>query len=733
MTLPLGGNSVPTVPASDLCEGDVDGEEDDLSADFRSGVHMSCVYHNGYIGCAWYDINSGEMSVVQVPDAHEAYIAFEALELAKKQANARVVYVSSRADELLISALQQCPEGDEQQAAISVRLEASSMFSFKNSLRTLQSLHVRGSPQALTAPESLQIINSMMNLSCSTQVCAAGALLSILHREKLLGARQPGCLDEDDTEMVSSKALVVNSLREASLFQFLTLDVSARKSLQVFSEECHPSKMGVGSTKEGLSVYGILNRCVTQMGRRLLRMWLMRPILKMEDLEDRQQAIQTFMHFPDVCRRAQGITKGIRDVPKLLTRLKSTQTLPNPKDFSLLLDCISNLILLRDLILSLGAELEREQLHSAQDGPTPWHSGSSHPQHRQQGVALNIVKRAASSVDSSITSCHSLIANVVDFDQQDLDGMFVSPGISPELDELKHTYHGLPDFLTHVVQHELTTRIPRSLSAALSLQQWSIVYMPQVGFVTRIQGPRLTADLEECLPDYAVAFQIEHGDAVGTYYTNHRTAELNTRFGDMLHKIHDLEASIFSELVLRISTFSQVLHRAAAFAAEVDCLVALAIVARERDYVRPVLTHENILHIKNGRHPLAELTVAQFVPNDTIMLEEDNRIQVVTGPNFSGKSCYAKQVGLIVFMAHIGSFVPADSAVVGLTDRIFTRIGSHESNAIPQSTFALDLTQISKMIRLSTSRSLCLLDEFGKGTLASDGTPQLHSLLWTLF
>jgi hypothetical protein len=194
------------------------------------------------------------MSVVQVPDAHEACIAFEALELAKKQANPRVVYVSSRADEQLISALKKCPEGDEQQPAISVRLEASSMFSLKNSLRTLQSLHVRGSPQALTAPESLQVIDSMMNLSCSTQVCAAGAILSILHREKLLGALQPGCLDEDDTELVSSKTLVVNSLREASLFQFLTLDVSARKSLQVFSEECHPSKMGVGATKEGLSV-----------------------------------------------------------------------------------------------------------------------------------------------------------------------------------------------------------------------------------------------------------------------------------------------------------------------------------------------------------------------------------------------------------------------------------------------------------------------------------------------
>lgn len=194
------------------------------------------------------------MSVVQVADAHEGYVAFEALHLVKRQADPRVIYLSSRADDQLISALKRHPEEEDQQSDVSVRLEASSIFSLKNSLRVLQILNVRGSSQGRNPSDSLQHINSMMNLGCENQVCAAGALLSILHREKLVCTRQPGRLDGDDAELTSPRALVVTSLREASLFQFLTLDASARKSLQVFSEECHPSKMGVGVAKEGFSV-----------------------------------------------------------------------------------------------------------------------------------------------------------------------------------------------------------------------------------------------------------------------------------------------------------------------------------------------------------------------------------------------------------------------------------------------------------------------------------------------
>lgn len=155
--------------------------------------------------------------------------------------------------------------------------------------------------------------------------------------------------------------------------------------------------------------------------------------------------------------------------------------------------------------------------------------------------------------------------------------------------------------------------------------------------------------------------------------------------------------------------------------AELDCILSLAFAAHEHKLQRPELTKANKIVIKNGRHLLTDLLVENFIPNDTEMLPEDGRIQIVTGPNFSGKSCYAKQVALITFLAHIGSFVPADEAQIGLTDRIFTRLASKESAAIPQSTFLVDLTQVSAMLRHSTERSLCIIDEFGKGTLGTDG------------
>ncbi|KAG8068169.1 hypothetical protein GUJ93_ZPchr0005g15287 [Zizania palustris] len=275
-------------------------------------------------------------------------------------------------------------------------------------------------------------------------------------------------------------------------------------------------------------------------------------------------------------------------------------------------------------------------------------------------------------------------------------------------------YEELPDFLEQVSANE-------NASFPLSLERRKapvIVYVHQIGYLMCFFDEKISDALLVGLQDFEFAFS-EEGDERRFYYHTQKTRELDNLLGDIYHKILDMERAIIRDLVCRICQFVPQLTKAVNFAAELDCILSLAIVARQNNYVRPILTEASILEIQNGRHALQEMTVDTFVPNDT-KIHSAGRINIITGPNYSGKSIYIKQVALVVFLAHIGSFVPADSAIVGLTDRIFCAMGS-KSMTTEQSTFMIDLHQVGTMLRHATSRSLCLLDEFGKGTLTEDG------------
>lgn len=183
------------------------------------------------------------------------------------------------------------------------------------------------------------------------------------------------------------------------------------------------------------------------------------------------------------------------------------------------------------------------------------------------------------------------------------------------------------------------------------------------------------------------------------------------------------EAFIVGELEDEILDCETKLRETCHALADLDCILAFASCAIDYNYVRPVVVpaNENCIHIRNGRNPLQEIIVeTDFIPNDT-MITSDCRVNVVTGPNFSGKSCYTRQVGVLTFMAHIGCFIPCDEARISITDQILARFSSVETCAVPQSTFQLDLTQMGSIMRHVTRNSLVLIDEFGKGKPTADG------------
>uniref|UniRef100_A0A452ZFV8 DNA mismatch repair protein MSH5 n=1 Tax=Aegilops tauschii subsp. strangulata TaxID=200361 RepID=A0A452ZFV8_AEGTS len=453
--------------------------------------------------------------------------------------------------------------------------------------------------------------------------------------------------------------------------------------------------MGIGRAKEGFSVFGILNKCVTPMGRRLLRAWFLRPIIDIDVINNRLNTISFFLCCEEVMSALRETLKSVRDVPHMLKKFNSPSSSCTSSDWHTFLKCICSLLHINK-IFEVGI--------------------SEHLANKLQHMSIDLVEKANSSITAELDYVSNLVIGVIDVQRSKEKGYetLVKENLCDELDELRMVYEGLPDFLEQVSANE-NASFPFSLECRKAPL---IVYVHQIGYLMCFFDEKISEALLIGLQDFEFAFS-EDGEERRFYYHTQKTRELDNLLGDIYHKILDMERAIIRDLVCRVLQFLPQLTKAVNFAAELDCILSLAIVARQNNYVRPILTEDSILEIRNGRHALQEMTVDTFVPNDT-KIRSAGRINIITGPNYSGKSIYIKQVALVVFLAHIGSFVPADSAVVGLTDRIFCAMGS-KSMTTEQSTFMIDLHQVGTMLRHATSRSLCLLDEFGKGTLTEDG------------
>jgi len=697
--------------------------------------------------------------------------SYKLVQLARLHVMPDVIYVSSKAPPALVAALKaplfpssHAFETEEQRASSEmpstsskVFIERAKFFSLDSARATLEAVHLPNmQPSRLKGPrERLHILNTTVSLSREIQICAAGALLAILSHEGLL-ARDPSA---------PTASLPLAALKEASLQGHLLVDPASLEALHIFHEEKHPSAMGLGKSKEGLSVFGMLNRCVSPPGKRMLRLWFARPLVDVETLEERMDGIEALMkaEYASALRTA---LRAVKDPARQLLKLKSMQTLPDPADFVALQNSFDGLLRVRDVAATLadvfqdcfqsldGKEKEDTRSFASFEignENNDWGGrnadGRSSP---SSSTTSALFSRLASAISDDLISARQLILSVIDPTQAP-EGMAVHYGISEQLDEMKALYYGLPDLLRQVEIHEIS-RLPHSLQKNAQTT-WSVAYVPQVAFMLQVEGALLGADVLETMPDIELVTDqsistcfLEDGRQGGWYHTD-TTRELTERYGDVLPKIRDLETMICNNVAQELGLRGQAVRAAADAAAELDCLLSLADAAVEMKLVRPKISEENVLEIKGGRHLLAEAVLScggmssnfsgggggggknyrnidiasSYIPNDTSMRDNSSRIHVITGPNLSGKSLYAKQVAIIVFLSHVGCFVPADSAFIGLTDRIFTRVVTKESGAVPQSSFMIDLSQVASMLRLATPRSLLIIDEFGKGTLAADG------------
>ncbi|MBA7603558.1 DNA mismatch repair protein MutS [subsurface metagenome] len=445
---------------------------------------------------------------------------------------------------------------------------------------------------------------------------------------------------------------------------FMALDVQAQRNLELFQGGRY------GTT--GNSLLSIIDLTKTAIGGRLLKRWLGQPLLDITELVKRQDAIGWFYDNTLARNQAISLLGEVADLERLINRVRGNIATPR------------ELVALRRS-LELIPKL-REIFESGNNKSIDWLKNELKP--RQDVVDLV----AEAIVDEPSSSLG--------------EGGVIKDGFSEELDSLRLASKNAKQYLANLERQE------RERTGIKSLK---IGFNNVFGYYIEVSK----ANLGQVPQDYIRKQTLVGGERFFTpELKEYESLILNAR-----DRIAELETTLFQRVCCQVATASERILAVANALANIDVFSSLAEVAVRHNYVRPELTTGNEISIKQGRHPVVERSLidSSFVPNDTFLSNDDAQLIVLTGPNMSGKSTYLRQVALIVLLSQIGSFVPADSATIGIVDRIFTRIGAGEDIAAGQSTFMVEMVETANILNNATPRSLIILDEIGRGTSTYDG------------
>ena len=452
--------------------------------------------------------------------------------------------------------------------------------------------------------------------------------------------------------------------------RYLELDPISMRNLELVTNRCDGSRNG--------TLLNVIDKTSTSLGSRRLRSWLLRPLRDFQEIVSRHDAVEQFTCDPLTLAELRETIGVIRDLERILTRICIGSA--NARDFVALAVSLDAMPGIRSLLESFDASM---------------------------------LIRSAGSLSDFSELVNRIRETIVDEPPVQInDGGVVREGFSAELDELRKLSGNGKSMLADIQQREAERTGIKSLK---------VKFNNVFGYYIEVSKSNLSLIPE----DYIRKQTLVNAER----FVTPELKDLENRILGAEEKARALEIKIFSDLREYALGFTDAIRRSADALADIDALASLAECARVNNYTRPHIFDDNRLVISGGRHPVldAAMDPGTFVPND-VDLGRQFRMMIITGPNMAGKSTYIRQNALLVILAQIGSFIPADYAEIGLVDRIFTRIGAGDDLARNQSTFMVEMVETANILINATGRSLVILDEIGRGTSTYDGL----SIAWSV-
>ncbi len=432
--------------------------------------------------------------------------------------------------------------------------------------------------------------------------------------------------------------------------------------------------------EEGHALITVLDKTISPMGSRLMKRWLALPLKDIYPLEERLDVVEFLKDNDEERKLFEDQLKRVGDLERITSKVAVNRI--NPRELLQLKLALSSIKPIQEYCMNSGVDALKRM-------------------GEQMNPCETVIERIARELHD-------------DPPNQMNKGNVIAPGVSEELDELRRIMYSGKDYLLEIQQREIDKTGISSL---------------KIGF-NSVFG-------------YYIEVRNTHKDKVPTEWIRKQTLVSAERYITEELKVYEskilgaeekslaLEGKLYQDLVFSIGEFIPVIQLDAGILARIDCLLSFARIAIENNYVRPILNDSEIINIKEGRHPVIEkqLPVDEtYVSNDLILDSADQQIIILTGPNMSGKSALLRQTALIVIMAQMGSFVPAESAEIGIIDKIFTRVGASDNISLGESTFMVEMIEAASILNNLSNRSLIILDEIGRGTSTYDGI----SIAWAM-